>query len=99
VTERGSEHDVFTFISGYTYKARSTVTLSVDGGKPFILFTKDDSAWAPSGAMDGQITKAIRKGAKMVVKGASSRGTKTIDTFSLKGAGAAYRDIARACDL
>ncbi len=99
VTNRPGEgtRNVFTYISGYTYKAHSTVSVSIDGDKPFVLFTKDDSAWAPPGDTDDKITRALRKGAKMVIKGTSSRGTQTVDTFSLKGAGPAYQDIARAC--
>jgi hypothetical protein len=37
------------------------------------------------------------KGAAMVVVGTSERGTKTTDTYSLKGFTAAYGAISKAC--
>ena len=35
----------------------------------------------------------------MTVKGISGRGTKTTDTYSLKGFTAAYRTIGKACKV
>ena len=44
-------------------------------------------------------TDAIRKGSKVVVKGTSSRGTLTTDTFSLKGSGNAHDAITKECNM
>ena len=41
----------------------------------------------------------MKKGNRMVVKGTSSRGTLTTDTFSLKGFTKAYGAIGKACGL
>ncbi len=100
VTHRPAEgtKDVFSYVTGYTYKSGSDVTVKVNG-RSFGLFTQDDTAWAPDAATDGQIVEAIRKGSKMVVKGTSSRGTLTTDTFSLKGSGAAHDAITKACGM
>lgn len=35
----------------------------------------------------------------MVVRGTSTRGTRTADTYSLKGTGDAYKAISTACGL
>ena len=39
------------------------------------------------------------RGARLVVKGTSSRGTKTTDTYSLKGFSAAFKAIGKACKV
>jgi hypothetical protein len=98
ITHRPAEHsrNVFSYVAGYGYKPGSDVSLSIDG-KNFTLFTKDDTAWAKSAGDDKLITETLRKGTKMVIKGASSRGTKTTDSFSLKGSGSAYQEISREC--
>lgn len=93
-----SSKDVFSFTAGYDYKSDSKATLTVDG-KDTMLFTQDDTAWAEDPATDTKITQALRKGSKMVIKGASARGTETVDTFSLSGSGAAHDAIAKECGL
>lgn len=100
VTHRPAENtkNVFSFISGYTYKSGASVTLSVDG-KDYTLFTNKDMAWAKDAETDNKIAESLRKGSKIVVKGVSSRGTKTVDTFSLKGSGAAHEAIGKACNV
>lgn len=100
VTHRPAKNtkDVFTYITGYTYKSKSEASISVDG-KRFELFTQDDTAWTPDAVSDSALALAIRKGSKMVVKGTSSRGTLTTDTFSLKGSGDAYEAISKACGV
>lgn len=98
ITHRPSENtrDVFSYITGYTYKAGSDATVTIDG-KRYVLFTQDDTAWAPDASADSKLAKAIQTGSKMIVRGTSSRGTLTVDTYSLKGSGAAYKAISSAC--
>ena len=100
ITHRPSENtkDVFSYITGYTYKQGSDATVTIDG-KRFILFTQDDTAWAPDAQADSKLAKAIQKGSRMVVKGTSARGTLTTDTYSLKGSGSAYRAITKKCGV
>ena len=100
VTHRPGEKtkNVFSYVTGYTYKDGSDVTVEVNNNK-FTLFTQKDMAWTPDQATDNKIAESIRKGAKMVVKGTSSRGTKTTDTFSLKGSGGAHDAINKACGV
>jgi len=98
VTHRPSERskNVFSYITGYTYKPGSDVRVTIDG-QTFLLFTQDDTAWAPDAETDQRIAAAIRSGSKMVVKGTSSRGTVTTDTFSLSGSSAAHGLISKKC--
>lgn len=98
ITNRPAEgtRNVFSYIAGYPYKPGSDATLKI-GEKTFTLFTQDDTAWAPDAAIDDQITAAMRGGTTMVVKGVSSRGTATVDTFNLKGSGAAHDALTKEC--
>lgn len=100
ITHRPGENtkDVFSYITGYSYKPGSDVTVTIDSDK-FTLFSQDDTAWASDASTDGKISQAIRKGSKMVIKGVSSRGTQTTDTFSLKGSGAAHSAISKECGI
>lgn len=99
VTHRPAEgtRNVFSYITGYDYKPGSDATVKIDGDS-FLLFTQDDTAWAPDAETDNKLTDYIRKGSNMVVTGTSSRGTLTTDTFSLRGSGAAYDAISRECN-
>lgn len=98
ITHRPGEgtKNVFSYITGYTYKAGSDTTVKIDGDS-FLLFTQDDTAWAPDAETDNKLADYIRKGSKMVVTGTSSRGTLTTDTFSLRGSTAAHNAITKAC--
>lgn len=91
--------DVFSYMTGYTYKAGSEVQVTFDNKRTFNLFTQDDTAWTPTPELDKELAAAVRRGNKMTVKGTSSRGTKTTDTFSLKGSTAAYEAISRECGV
>ncbi|MBX2832355.1 MAG: invasion associated locus B family protein [Rhodospirillales bacterium] len=86
-----------SFITGYTYKDKSTVDLRIDS-KKFSLFTHADSAWAVDAETDRKLVGAMKSGSKMVLVGYSSRGTKTTDTYSLSGFTAAYKAISKACN-
>ena len=100
VTHRPSEKtkNVFSYITGYTYKDGSDVTVNVNDQR-FTLFTQKDMAWTPDQDTDNKMANAIRAGRNMVVKGTSGRGTLTTDTFSLKGSGGAHDAINKACGV
>jgi invasion protein IalB len=98
ITNRPAEgtKNVFSYIAGYPYKTGSDATVKIDGNS-FTLFTQEDTAWAPDAATDEKITAALRKGSSMVIKGTSSRGTQTTDTFALSGSGAAHDAMTKEC--
>jgi hypothetical protein len=100
VTHRPAEKRVgeISFKAGYTYKKDSAVKVAVDK-KSWTLFTDGENAWAPSPEEDRALVKAMRAGSRMVVKGTSSRGTATTDTYSLLGFSKAYAAIGQACGL
>ena len=82
--------------AGYTYRAKSDVEVEVDG-KKFNLFTQEDGAWMRDSKADAALVRAMKKGSKMIIRGRSSRGTRTTDTYSLSGFTAAYSSIEKAC--
>ncbi len=98
VTHRPNEksYDVVNINAGYDYKRNSPVELKI-GAKTFQLFTDGDKAWAMKDKDDKDIVAAMKRGSRMIVNGTSSRGTKTKDTYSLKGFTSAYRAISNKC--
>jgi len=100
VTHRPASNRVgeISISAGYTYKDKSSVRLKI-GSKSWDLFTDGSSAWAPTASEDKAIVKAMRAGSSMVVKGTSSRGTLTTDTYSLLGFSKALGAINKACGL
>ncbi len=90
--------NVVSIHAGYKYKEDSSVFVKI-GGKTFELFTHGDTAWALDAAGDRALVRAMKKGSKMIVRGESWRGTKTVDTFSLLGFTAAHRVMDKACGV
>jgi len=100
VTHRPAEKRIgeVSIIAGYSYKKDSAVEIAI-GKQAFELFTQDDGAWALDTASDKKLIQAMKRGNRMVVKGTSSRGTDTTDTYSLIGFTKSYRAIGKACGL
>lgn len=97
VTHRPSSkryHEV-SFDMGYPIKKNSDVVLAI-GSKKFMLYPHGNSAFARD-KDEGPIVNAMRRGLTMVIRGISSRGTKTTDTYSLRGFTRAHRSIGKAC--
>ena len=90
--------DVFELRAGYTYKKNSEVIVNIDGQK-FKLFTFKNTAWAKTPKTDRALTRAMIRGRIMTAAGISIRGTKTLDTYSLKGFTAAYNIIGKICEV
>ena len=99
ITHRPADdtRDVFSYITGYNYKTGSEAKAIIDG-KEFVLYTQDETAWGPDPETDTKLADAIKNGSKLVIKGISSRGTHTTDTYSLSGSSKAYKKISQECD-
>lgn len=100
ITHRPAEgtKNVFSYITGYSYKEGSEVTVQI-GSDKFTLFTQDETAWAPDAETDNRLVQAIRGGTTMMVKGTSARGTVTTDVYGLKGSGDAHDAISKECGI
>ena len=83
-------------IVGYPQKPGFDATATV-GSANYAMYTQNDGAWVKNAAEEAQMVDAMRKGADMVVKSESARGTKTTDTYSLKGIAQALDKVAEEC--
>lgn len=83
-------------IVGYPQKPGHDAAAAV-GAANYVLYTQNDGAWVKNAAEEAQMVAAMRKAAQLVVKSESSRGTKTTDTYSLKGIGEALDKVAEEC--
>ncbi len=93
----GDDKNVVSISNGYTFKKGSTVSVNIDG-KKFKMYTNEGMAWTKDHKDDNAMTEDMRKGSKVVVKGVSKFGTKTKDTYSLKGSADAYSNMMKACE-
>lgn len=83
---------------GYPLKD-ATPAQAVIGPTTIDMFTHQEAAWASDATTDQKLVDALRKGKTLVVRGESSRGTKTIDTYDLDGFGQALQAIDKACGV
>ena len=100
ITHRPAEQskNVISLQAGYTFKKTSEVELAI-GETSFKLFTDGQWAFAADTATDNELVKSMIGGAALIVRGLSSRGTETTDTYSLKGFTAALKAIGKACKI
>lgn len=98
VTTRPSEkvRQEVSIVIGYPFKAKSLVTVSVDG-TAYKLFTRGDGAWINNRRDESSLVADMKQGRSMTVRGLSSRGTNTTDNYSLVGISAALRAAAKHC--
>ena len=89
----GNPDAVIQINAGYPYKNEEPVNVKIDK-KDYEFYSIDDSAWTNN---DKEIIYAMKKGLKLVVTGLSSKGTKTIDTYSLKGFTSAFNKLSEDC--
>jgi invasion protein IalB len=89
--------DEVSVIVGYPQKAGMEAQAAVDGSSKYTLYTQDDGAWVKNAAEEPQLVEALRKGTSLVITSESSRGTKTTDTYSLRGVSDALDKVASEC--
>jgi len=85
-----------SIIIGYPFKPNSDATAEV-GSTSFALYTQQDGAWIKNAAEESHMVDAMRAGQSAVVKGVSAKGTKSVDTFSLKGLAQALDRTDQEC--
>lgn len=91
----GTKNEVQTLI-GYPFNTNPNATATVDG-KVYPMVTEGSAAWLASAGDETGFVSAMKAGSELVVKGTSQRGTKTTDTYSLRGVTAAMGAIDQAC--
>jgi hypothetical protein len=89
-------------VPGYEYKERAPVSLAI-GPDKFAFFARNDAksgtAWLQSLSDTQRLIDTMSKGVSAVATGASTRGTKTIDTYSLSGFNDALTKIHAVCNM
>jgi invasion protein IalB len=89
-------NEVSMLVTGYVFKPNSEASVAV-GGATFAMYTQNDGAWVKNAAEEAKLLDAMRKSGDIVIKAATSRGTQTTDTFSLKGISQAVDRAAQEC--
>lgn len=83
-------------IVGYPQKPGHDASATI-GSANYAMYTQNDGAWIKNAAEEAQMVETLRKGADLVIKSESARGTKTTDTYSLKGIAQALDKVAQEC--
>ena len=82
--------------AGYPYDQNKIVEVKID--KSLYKFSSEEdtpeTAWTDK---DKEVIYAMKKGIKLTVFGISSRGTQTIDTYTLNGFTDAYNKLTKDC--
>lgn len=85
-----------SMIVGYPQKPGVDATATI-GSVNYVMYTENDGAWVKNAAEEAQMVEAMRKGTDLVIKSVSTHGTKTTDTYSLKGIAEALDKVAQEC--
>jgi invasion protein IalB len=85
-----------SMIVGYPQKSGVDATATI-GSANYVMYTQNDGAWVKNAAEEAQMVNAMRKGADLVIKSVSGRGTKSTDRYSLKGLDQALDKVAEEC--
>ena len=85
-----------SMIVGYPQKPSVDATATV-GSASYVMYTQNDGAWVKNAAEEAQMVNDMRKGTDLVVKSMSAHGTKTTDTYALKGLEQALDKVAEEC--
>lgn len=87
-----------SFAGGYPFDPNFGIKIQI-GNESWDLIPEGEYAWAENSEIDAKLRIAMTKGAEAVVTAQSTRGTKTRDTFSLKGFTAALNDAKSRCGV
>lgn len=97
VTIRPTNRNEVATIVGYPiHETEPNASTSVDG-RSYPMVTQGESAWLASIEDEPGFVDAMRAGATMVVKATSTRGTNTVDSYSLRGVTAALNKANEEC--
>ena len=84
--------------SGYLYKPKSIVSVSIDGSQERFIAEHESIAWPEQVGADKGIIKKMLEGFKILVFSESNASTYSVDTYSLSGFKKAYEKIKELCE-
>jgi hypothetical protein len=88
-----SKDIIVQITAGYPFNQNKKIEVAIDSNN-YNFVPDDDTAFTDS---DKKVILAMKKGNELMVMGESSRGTKTKDTYTLKGFTAAYNQLLNDC--
>ena len=99
VTHRPADktYDVVNFEAGYKFKSGAPFVVKIGHNTVTSFFTDGEKAWTLNEETDKKMVALMKSGERMIVDGISFKGTKTKDTYSLKGFTGAYKAITAKC--
>jgi len=89
-------HNEVSIIMGFPMKDGGDGEATV-GSATFELVSKGSNAWVKNPAKEGELIAAMKKGAKLLVKAASTHGRMTTDSYSLHGLSQALERVDKEC--
>ena len=92
----GNPDTVVQIEAGYSYKVPSDIIVNIDKGE-YKFYTTEDQPTAAWTEEDAKVIFAMKKGLELKVTGESSRGTVTVDIYTLNGFTAAYNKLTEEC--
>ena len=92
----GNPDTVVQIEAGYSYKVPSDIIIGIDKGE-YKFYTTEDLPTAAWTEEDAKVIFAMKKGLDLKVTGESSRGTITVDIYTLNGFTAAYNKLTEEC--
>lgn len=97
VTIRPTNRNEVATIVGYPiHETNANASAAVDG-RSYPMVAQGESAWLASIEDESGFVGAMRAGATLVVRATSTRGTNTVDTYSLRGITAALNKAGAEC--
>jgi hypothetical protein len=95
----GAKDGEISFTGGYPFSTKRAPVMEVDGTKYALMTSASAPQWAwPKTLADASgLMAALKKGAEAKITAYSTRGTKTVDTFSLVGFTAALDAAKKRC--
>jgi len=97
VTIRPTNRNEVATIVGYPiHETNANASAAVDG-RSYPMVAQGESAWLASIEDEPGFVGAMRAGATLVVRATSTRGTNTVDTYSLRGITAALNKANAEC--
>ena len=92
----GSDENIVQIEAGYKYNVDKKISVKIDNSS-FDFYSTEDSPEAAWTSDDRKVIYAMKKGLDLTLKGVSTRGTITIDKYTLKGFTAAINKLNKDC--
>jgi hypothetical protein len=98
ISSRPSENvrNEVSIIMGFAMKNNAEAKAEI-GSASYDLVAKGTNAWVKNPAKESQFVEDMKKGAKLVVKSSSGKGSQTTDSYSLAGLSQALERVQKEC--